>query len=117
MAIKTETITLASSLSIPELKSVIQSSIGRAEVSPVENGMLDTPSDFSILVEKKSLVTGVAAVQIHINSDQGQNIVDIVALGQSGFARAMGGMRNTVSLSKSLEFASSIAENIQSIEG
>lgn len=113
MSVKTEIISLQSSLSLPELKSLIQSVIGRAEVSPLENSILDNPSDFGILVEKKALMSGVSAVQVHINRDGDMNAVDLVALGDSGFSRAMGGYRNTTSMSGSIKLAEEIATSIR----
>lgn len=113
MSMKTEIISLRSSLSLPELKSLIQSVVGRAEVSPVENDILDNPSDFAILVEKKALTSGVSAVRVHINRDGDMNAVDLLALGVSGFSRAMGGFRNTASMAGSLRLAEEIASSIR----
>lgn len=108
---KTEEISVTTPLTIGQIKSALKKPIGRADVLPVQGGVLDEPADLELLVEKKTL-GGVAAVQVYAFDDGDNRRVVFVALGQSGLGRAFGGIKNTASLTKSVAFAQEMAATL-----
>lgn len=102
-----------SRLDVGTLKQIVRGAVGNAEISPVQFDALDDPPDLAVLVEKGSLLGGSSAIQIHVNDEGDHRLVAIVALGNSGFERAWGGARNTVSLGGSKKLAAAVALAIQ----
>lgn len=105
-----------SSLDIGPLRQVLRGATGKAQISPVQFDALDDPPDFSILAEKSGLIGGDSAIQVHINDNGDHRLVSIIALGDSGFARAMAGARNSLSFGGSKRFAAAVAEAISSAD-
>ena len=100
-------------LDLGALKQIIREAVGRAEISPVQHDALDDPADLSVLVEKSGLIGGSSAVQVHVNDEGDHRLVEIIALGDSGFSRAMQGARNSVSLRGSKKLAAAVAETLR----
>ncbi|MCO7274086.1 hypothetical protein [Cellulosimicrobium cellulans] len=105
-----------SRLDVGSLRQVLRGACGKAEISPVQFDALDDPPDFSILAEKRGLIGGDSAIQVHINDNGDHRLVLLVALGDSGFARAMQGARNSLSFGGSKKFAATVAEAIRSAD-
>lgn len=100
-------------LGIAELRQILRTVVGKATISPVQYDMLDEPVDFAVVVEKSSFFGGDSVVQVHINDVGDHRQLSVVAIGDSGFARAMAGLRYSASLSASRKYAASIIEAIR----
>ena len=100
-------------LDLGAVKQLVRVAVGNAEISPVQFDALDDPPDLAVLVEKGSLLGGSSAVQVHINDEGDHRLVAVVALGDSGFARAMAGARNSVSFAGSKKLAASIVDALR----
>lgn len=116
MAMKNHEISISTALSVDQIKVALQGPLARAEMKPLSSatgGFLDTGPTAAVefLAQKKAL-NGFAAVQVYI-FDGVQRKVVLVALGDSGFSRAMGGTKNTTSLGKSIKLAEQLAEAVQ----
>ncbi|MGP4996039.1 hypothetical protein [Glutamicibacter ardleyensis] len=108
---KTVTREITTSLTVSEIKRCVNGVMGKAQIGPIESGVLDEPSDLEFLAERKG-ITGHSAVQFYVH-DLGENRrVEIVALGVGGFGRALHGIKNTLSLSKSTQWADEIINSL-----
>ena len=107
---KQEEAVYRSRLDVGSIKQVLRAAVGNAEISPVEYDALDDPADLAVLVAKNGLIGGASAVQVHVNDEGDHRVIGIIALGDSGFARAWGGARNTVSFGGSKKLAATIAD-------
>ncbi|WP_156762103.1 hypothetical protein [Microbacterium karelineae] len=103
----------SSVLDIGTLKQAVRAAVGNAEISPVQFDALDDPPDFAVLVEKQGFIGGASAIQVHVSDDGERRLVALIALGDSGFARAWNGARNTVSFSGSQKLAAAVADAIR----
>ncbi|GAB2559475.1 hypothetical protein [Leucobacter ruminantium] len=102
-----------SSLDVGSLRQIVRAACGNATISPVQFDALDDPSDLAVLVEKNGLIGGSSAIQVHVNDEGDHRLLAIIALGDSGFARAWGGARNTVSFGGSKKLAATLADAVR----
>ncbi len=117
----TSELELTSPKSLNELKSALQRVLAEARAKSIQEievpyDPLAVPTesvDLKIVAEGQGLIGGSWAVQIFADEhDEGCDVM-LIALGDSGFARAMGGVRNTVSLSKSVQVRDAIAARLR----
>lgn len=110
---KTHEISFTTEQSVDSIKHALQGAIGKAEVGPIRSehgGLLDAgprPA-VEIVIEKRGL-GGVGAVQVYVFDHDAHREVTLVALGDGGLSRAIGGARATASLGKSVKMAEAIA--------
>lgn len=92
---------------------VIRRAVGNASVENLEYGPLDTRPDIGVLIQRRGFVGGYSAVQVHVIEHNEIREINILALGDSGFGRAMGGMRHTTSLAGSQKLAEEIVAELR----
>lgn len=114
MGQKTQEIELVTAATLDQIKMALQGAFKGAEFSPLRSttgGLLDvgSPADIELLAQREG-VGGAWAVQVYAWDRGADRTVSLVALGDGGFSRSMHGMRNTVSLSKSVKKAREAAE-------
>lgn len=83
--------------------------MSKAEIGPISSTVLDERADLDFLAQRKGL-TGHSAVQFFVFDRGETREVHIVALGDGGMSRAWGGLKNTLSLTKSTQWADQLVE-------
>ncbi|AIY03018.1 hypothetical protein ART_3419 [Arthrobacter sp. PAMC 25486] len=83
--------------------------MAKADIGPVNSTVLDERADLEFLAQRKGLA-GHAAIQFYVFDRGALREVHIVALGDAGLSRAWGGVKNTLSLSKSTQWAEQVRD-------
>ncbi len=114
---KTQEIVFTTAVSIEQIKQALQDVFRGAELKPLQSntgGLLDSgpKAEVELLAEKKGMA-GSWAVQVYVFNQGNQRQVKLVALGDAGMSRAFGGVKNTVSLSKSVKVAEQAAAAVR----
>lgn len=117
MAVKTHEITVVTRKAVDQIKRGFQEPLARVSLKPLSSasgGFLDAgpTANVEFLGEKSSPLGGTAAVQVYVFDDGEQRTVTLVALGDGGISRAVGGVKNTMSLSKSIALAERLAATV-----
>jgi len=87
----------------------------RADVDAVQStsgalSQFDDRSDIEVVLNSgPGLLSGAWAVQVYVTDTGASRNIELVAVGDSGFTRAIGGTRNTISLSRSKQKQHEIA--------
>ena len=110
---KSEESVYRSRLEIGAIKQIVRDAVGDAEISPVQFDVLDDPSDLAVAVRKHGFLSGYSAIQVLVDDEDDRRLISVIALGDSGAARAWGGAANTVSLSGSRKLAGSVVDMIR----
>lgn len=122
MASKSETVEFTTSRSVAELGRLLQDAMRNVKAQSVEpvqsdSGALaafDDHADIEVVAHgRSSLLGGWWVVQVFVLDDGSERIVNVIALGDGGFARAMGGARSTVSIAASVKTANQIASHLR----
>ncbi|MDT0158205.1 hypothetical protein Q9R19_11265 [Microbacterium sp. ARD32] len=66
-------------------------------------------ADIQIVAEGQTFMTGQWAVQIYVSDEGAQRAITLIALGDSGFSKAMNGAKNSAWLSTSIKKRDEIA--------
>jgi hypothetical protein len=120
MGIKSDEVTFSSGRSVQDLGRALQGVLARckaASIEQIESGSaalsaFDDRADIQVIAEGASMA-GLWAVQIYVLDAGTAREVSAVALGQGGFARAWGGVRNTASLGISIKKRDQIIEALR----
>ena len=120
---KSNNLEFESSLTVQELGQTLNSSYARlkATVEPVlaSSNPLDTMGgspDIAVVGTARGLVGGAWGVHAYVNDAGPHRLVELVAIGDSGFSRAFNGLRNAVSLGKSSEKMAQIAADLKAAD-
>ncbi|GAB2568560.1 hypothetical protein [Kribbella endophytica] len=113
---KQHEISFNTSTTVPQIKRVLADVFRGANLGPIEsstNGLLDTeaPADVELVADKRT-ITGAWAVQVFVFDREQHREVTLIALGDGGASRAFHGIKNTLSLSKSVRVAEEAAAAI-----
>jgi hypothetical protein len=113
---KEHEISFNTSTPVTQIKRVLADVFKGANLGPIEsstNGLLDSepPADIELVADKQT-ITGAWAVQVFVTDRAQHREVTLVALGDSGASRAFHGIKNTLSLSKSIRLAEKAAAAI-----
>lgn len=112
MAIKTNEFQTSTILSVTEIRQRIQPALARAEIRKLKANALHVPADLEFLAETRGL-RGQAAIQVLVFDHGDIREVQVTALGDGGMARAWGGVKNTLSLSKSIQLAEGVIQALK----
>lgn len=100
---------LQTEMTVGQIKQCVQPVMAKADIGPINSSVLDEGADLEFLAQKKGL-TGHSAIQFFVFDRGGTREVQVVALGDGGMSRAWGGIKNTLSLSKSTQWAEQVVE-------
>lgn len=106
---KTKSVALETQLSVREAANIVNAVFAKmkANVEGIETSsnpldQFDGVADIAVVGQRATL-TSIWAVHVYLY-DMGENCgVELVALGEGGFTRAFHGVRNTASLTKSVQ--------------
>lgn len=121
MVMKTESISLIMNDDVQTVGRKLQGalslakaqSIGEMESSSGALSKFDDRAAIEVVASGQGMVGGGWTVQVYVQDQQEQCEVVLVALGDGSFARAMGGARNTTSLSASIKKRDQIAASLR----
>lgn len=116
MGLKENSITFYSHRTVDEIARILQDVLTHLKASSIQKissgtgalEMFDDRADIQVVAQGVDF-TAFWAVQVYVLDEGNSRNIMLVALGDSGFSRAMGGLRNTVSLTKSIKKRDSIA--------
>lgn len=83
---------LETNLTVSQIKQRVQSVLGKAEIGPIQSTVLDERADLEFLAQRKGLA-GHSAIQLFVYNRGHMRDVQVVALGDSGVSRALGGLK------------------------
>lgn len=88
------------------------------QISPSSNPLdsFDGAADIAVAGGGQSLLGGGWVVQAFVFDGGDSRHIELVALGDSGFGRAMQGIRNSLSLSKSSEQMAFLADQLRAAD-
>lgn len=117
VALKTSEMTITSSRETGEIGRALQGALARVKAQSIEEiqveggalaGYADR-SDIQIIAQGQTMLTGQWAVQVYVDDQGLQREITLIALGDSGFSKAMNGARNSAWLSTSIKKRDEIA--------
>jgi len=117
--VKTKSMALESQMSLREAANIVNAGFAKmkAQVEAIEASsnpldQLDGEADIAV-VGRRATMMNLWAVQVYL-FDMGEKCgIEMVALGEGGFTRAMHGPRNTVSLTKSVQKMESLVADLR----
>ena len=118
---KQELVEFDTSLDLNQIKRIFSDTVAglhrKVEFGPIQasDNPFDDSDDFSAFASLSTL-TGGWVVQIYINDDGDSRRVRLAALGSGGVGRAVGGLKNTVSISKSREIILGVLAKLRSAD-
>ena len=114
---KSEESTFVTSLSISQIRQVLQQPLGGCEIGPLNFDYLDDQiPDFSCVAEKRGLIGGSSAIQIEVFEGEHGCLINIVAIWDSGLARAWSGFSQSVSQSGSKKLAEQVIDALRAAD-
>jgi len=121
MAVKSDTVSLIVNHDLQTVGRQLQvalsqakaQSIGETESSSGALSQFDDRAAIKIVASGQGLVGGGWTVQVYVQDQQERCEVVLIALGDGSLARAMGGARNTTSLSASIKKRDQIAASLK----
>lgn len=120
---KTAERNLRTELSVRELGQCLNDATSRLKASvtkihdstnPLDS--FDRTADIAVAVQGKGKLSSAWAVQIYVYDEGDHRKIELIALGDSGFQRAMMGVQSSVSLSKSMEKMDTIVSFLESTD-
>lgn len=116
MGVKTDEMSFKTTRSVSDIGRTLQRVAAdiKAEVDSIQSSSgalasFDDRVDIEVAMSGQSLIGPPWAVQVYVADEGESRAVLLVAVGDGGFTRAMGGARNTLSLSGSIKRRDTIA--------
>lgn len=115
MGMKQDERTFRTALMIAQIKQVLSSPLRKGSIEPVQFDALSEPPDLALEITKFSLTSG-QRLQIGVDDAGRHRFVTIVALGDGGLTRVLGGIRNTISFGASMKWAEEVVDALQAAD-
>lgn len=105
-----EMVRYRTALSLDALRDALRGALKEAELSALPQDVLDVPPALAFRAQKTSRLSGLGLIEVAVRENGDHRVVAIRAWSDSGLARAMQGVRNTVSAAGSRKLAGSVVE-------